>query len=111
MNELAENSQIPLVVDLDGTLINSDLLIESIFLLGSSTPLKLFAAAAKLPAGKAAFKAYIADHVRIEPALLPYNEAVLDAIKTARSAGRQVHLVSASDERYVKSVADHLGLF
>ena len=111
MNELAENSHVPLVVDLDGTLINSDLLIESFFLLGSSSPLKLFGALSKLASGKAAFKAYIADHVQIDPALLPYNEAVLETVKAARSEGRPVHLVSASDERYVKSVAAHLGLF
>ena len=102
---------IPLVVDLDGTLIRSDLLVESFLALLGSNPLGAGQALLSLKDGKAALKAKIADAAEIDVSTLPYDEAVLALVRQARAEGRQTFLVSASDHRYVRAVADHLQLF
>lgn len=101
----------PLVVDLDGTLIRSDLLIETGFAALGEDPACLPALARAMFQGKAALKAAIAARVEIDPAALPYNQDVLDMIHAARAQGRPVHLASGSHETYVAAVAAHLGLF
>lgn len=101
----------PLIVDLDGTLIKTDLLFESFLALIAKSPWLGFIALFKILVGKAALKTYIASHVDIRPDLLPYDQEVVDYIETAQVSGRAVYLVSASDQRYVEAVANHLGLF
>lgn len=101
----------PLVVDLDGTLIRTDLLVESFFAYLGSDPVRVFSLASTLRLGKAALKAKIASSIAIDPTNLPYDERVLALVREARANGRQVFLASASNERYVRHIAEHLGLF
>jgi 4-hydroxybenzoate polyprenyltransferase len=101
----------PIVVDLDGTLLRTDLLVESAFADLGRDPwrvLKLFSAVWR---GKAALKAEIAAKTDIDVSHLPYDEDVVSIIRQRRAEGSQVYLASASNERYVQAVADHLGLF
>ncbi len=107
----AEPADLPLVVDLDGTLIRTDLLVESFFAHLGANPLRILSLSSSLSRGKARLKADIAGETLIDPAHLPYNEQVLSLVRHARESGRLVYLASASNERYVKGVADHLGLF
>ncbi|MCZ0963745.1 UbiA family prenyltransferase [Paracoccus benzoatiresistens] len=102
---------VPLAVDLDGTLIRSDMLIETAFAELGRRPHSLIEMLGALSRGKAALKHRLAERVDFDPSTLPYDEAVLDHIRTARAEGREVYLASASHERLVKAVADHLGLF
>jgi 4-hydroxybenzoate polyprenyltransferase len=102
---------VPLVVDLDGTLIRGDLLVESFFRSVGEDWLAPVALLRPLLRGKAELKAAIADRTPIDPSELPYDEAVLARIRAAVSGGRKVYLASASDERYVAAIAAHLGLF
>ncbi len=101
----------PLVVDLDGTLIRTDLLVESFLSLAGADPRDAMRAIFALRHGKAAMKAAIADAALIDVATLPFDEAVLAFIAEQRAIGRPVVLASASDRRYVEAVAEHLGLF
>ena len=101
----------PLVVDLDGTLIRSDLLIETFFAAIGKDPLCAVALAKAGLQGKAALKTAVARRIDVEAAGLPYNPAVLDMIRDARAQGRPVYLASASHEKYVAAVSDHLDLF
>jgi 4-hydroxybenzoate polyprenyltransferase len=101
----------PLVVDLDGTLIRSDLLVESAFAHVGSDPWRVVGLLSAMRRGKAALKAEIAAETDIDVSRLPYDEDVVSLIQQRRSAGSEVYLASASNERYVKAVADHLGLF
>ncbi len=101
----------PLVVDLDGTLIRSDLLVESYLSLLGADPRGALSALGALRHGKAAFKARIADTAIVDVTTLPFDEDVLALIRMARAEGRETHLASASDHRYVAAVAEHLGLF
>lgn len=101
----------PLVVDLDRTLMKSDLLIEAVFKRAGSNPASIFALLCALRHGKAHFKDVLAQAVDLDPASLPYDEAVLGLIREALAAGRPVYLASASNARIVSAIADHFGFF
>lgn len=102
---------VPLVVDLDGTLLKTDLLYEALFLLLGADPPAVLRAVAALPGGKAAFKARLADAAVLDLHRLPVDEEVLDLVRRARAQGRPVWLASASDTRWVEAFAEHTGLF
>jgi 4-hydroxybenzoate polyprenyltransferase len=103
--------QRPICVDLDGTLVATDTLWESMLLLLRNRPLDLFMLPVWLMAGRAAFKRRISDRVRPAAASLPYREPVVAFIEDARSRGCAVHLVTAADQRIADAVAEHLGVF
>lgn len=102
---------VPLYVDLDGTLIRTDLLLESALRLVVRNPLYLFAIPAWLLRGKAVLKHEIAQRVSLEAVRLPYNTAFLEWLRAQALSGRELVLASASDRRYVAAVAGHVGLF
>ncbi|MDB5473332.1 MAG: putative integral rane prenyltransferase protein [Devosia sp.] len=101
----------PLVVDLDGTLIRSDLLIEAAFAQLGQRPHAIMGMFRAMREGKSVLKDHLSSPDDFDPSSLPYDETVLHYIRQARSAGRPVYLASASHERLVGAVADHLGLF
>ena len=105
------SAPIPLVVDLDGTLIRSDMLVESFLALVGAYPVGGLKALTALKDGKAALKAAIADRALIDVTTLPFDEHVLAMVRDARAEGRPTWLFSASDDRYVQAVAAHLDLF
>ena len=99
----------PLVVDVDGTLVGGDLLIEGAARLIAASPLSLLALPFWLARGRAALKRRIAREVPLPPPTLALNPAVLDEIAAARAAGREVWLASASDARVVAPLAEAVG--
>ena len=101
----------PIFVDLDGTLIKSDLLWETLFLNARQSPGRLMHLPGWLAAGKARLKAELAKGVDFDPALLPYREEVVEALRQARSEGRRIVLATGANDRLAHAVADHLGLF
>jgi len=101
----------PLVVDLDGTLVATDLLIEAALFELSRDPAAFLDMSRSLVRGKASVKEVLAAREGFDPAKLPYDPEVLDVIREARLEGRPIYLASAANERLVKKVADHLGLF
>lgn len=107
----ADDTAIPLCVDLDGTLIRTDMLHETLLLLAKASPASLAALPGWLARGKAGFKHLIAERVVIDPSGLPYREDVLTLIQEARAEGRPVVLATASPTRVATAIADHLGLF
>jgi apolipoprotein N-acyltransferase len=104
-------NQVPLVVDLDGTLIKTDLLWESIARLLRRNPFALFAILFWWTRGRAFLKKQLAVRVKIDPAALPYNEPFLKFLREQKSAGRKIILATASDLQMAKPVADYTGLF
>lgn len=103
---------VPLCVDLDGTLVRSDSLWETILQLAKRRPAKIPPLLwAYFQGGRAAFKAAAVDALVIDPATLPYHDDVLAEIRRARDAGRPVLLVTGANERLAHAVADHVGLF
>src|ERR1700684_3336543 len=101
----------PLCVDLDGTLVKSDTLWDSVCLLVRQKPLDALQAPFWLPGGKAHFKAQIASRVQLAPETLPYNQPLLEYLRAEHRAGRKIYLATATDERTAQAIADFLGLF
>ena len=104
-------SQVPLCVDLDGTLIKTDLLWESLARLLRRNPFQLFPVLVWWLRGRAFLKRQLVRRVAVEPATLPYNETFLAFLREQKSAGRKLVLVTASDRGMALPVADYLGLF
>jgi len=104
------NPEIPLCVDLDGTLINSDMLIESALLLIKRNPFYLFLMFLWLSRGKAILKREIVSRVELDVESLPYNQNVLDYVKT-QSQQRKTVLVTGSDQSIAEAIAAHTGVF
>ena len=101
---------LPLCVDLDGTLLRTDTLVEGLLgLLGSPADLPgTLAAAAR---GRAALKQRVTAAVPLDPALLPYNTELLAWLRSQKQAGRTLVLVTAADRAVAEPIAAHLGLF
>ncbi|CAA0088135.1 Decaprenyl-phosphate phosphoribosyltransferase [Halioglobus japonicus] len=113
MSDMSENSksQFPLCVDLDGTLVNTDTLIESAVLLIKINPLYIFSMLFWLLSGKAYLKEMISARTALDVTTLPYNQALLDWLKQQGSAGRELVLVTAANQRIANAVGTHLGIF
>ncbi|MEM7679172.1 MAG: UbiA family prenyltransferase, partial [Myxococcota bacterium] len=101
----------PLCVDLDGTLIATDMLWESFLLLLKSKPWLLLVVPVWFSQGKAKMKRRLVELVQPDPAALPYRPEVLAYITAAKDAGRPAHLVTASDQRLADRVQQHLQIF
>ena len=105
----SDRAEVPLCVDLDGTLLRSNMLYESLLALLSRNPLYVFLVPFWLLKGKAALKEAIASRVDIDPASLPYDARVVALLQTTRARPRV--LCTATNARYADAIAAHLGLF
>jgi 4-hydroxybenzoate polyprenyltransferase len=103
-------ADVPLCVDMDGTLILTDSLYEGLALLVRRNPLYLLAVPFWRLRGKAALKREIAERAPLDAARLPYNAALVAFLERMRGT-RPLILCTAAHERYARAVADHLGLF
>lgn len=101
----------PLCVDLDGSLIRSDMLHESSIIFAKNKPWHVAAIPGWLLRGKAYLKRKIAAVADVDVQLLPYNGELLDWLKTERASGRKLVLCTASDAKYAEAVATHLDIF
>jgi 4-hydroxybenzoate polyprenyltransferase/phosphoserine phosphatase len=100
-----------LIVDLDGTLLRSDLLFETFWSAFASDWRSPVRAAAALRAGRPALKRHLVEASAVEVATLPYDAEVLAHVREWRERGGRTALVTASDERLARRIADHLGIF
>ena len=101
----------PLCVDLDGTLIAGDTLVESLLAFSREDPLAAWRALAWLARGRAHLKRRLAERASLDVAALPYRPEVLDYLRSQRDEGRELVLATASDRSIAEEVAGHLGLF
>lgn len=102
---------IPLVVDLDGTLLRTDLLVESAIGAAKRQPLAALAMPVWLLRGKAYLKERLALSSSIDAATLPYDPAVVEWLKEEKAAGRRLVLATASHRLLADAVQSHLQLF
>jgi 4-hydroxybenzoate polyprenyltransferase len=101
----------PLVVDLDGTLVKTDLLVESFFALIKRNPFYVLAMPFWLLKGKAFLKQQVHQRIDLDVGTLPYHEPFLDYLKDQQCRGRRLVLATGSDQRIAGQVAEHLQLF
>jgi phosphoserine phosphatase len=102
---------VPLCVDLDGTLIHSDLLWESFVRVLHTRSWRLLLVPWWFVHGRARLKRELAAGTTLDVAALPYNETLLAFLRAEKARGRRLLLVTASDEDFARPVADHVGLF
>ncbi|MCU1226315.1 MAG: UbiA prenyltransferase [Edaphobacter sp.] len=100
-----------LCVDLDGTLVKSDTLVDSTLALARHHPAALLKLPGWLAQGKAALKRHIAGAVQLDVVHLPYNRELLQYLEQQHATGRPIYLATAADTSTAQRVADHLGLF
>lgn len=101
----------PLCVDLDGTLIRTDLTFESLLAALKRQPLLIFCLPLWLLRGRSYLKHRLVQAGQLDVTVLPYHADVLDLIDKARRQGRPVVLVTGSHESLASQVAEHLSLF
>jgi 4-hydroxybenzoate polyprenyltransferase/phosphoserine phosphatase len=100
-----------LCVDLDGTLVKSDTLVDSLLVLLRTRPALVFKLPGRLLHGKAAFKAYVTESISLDVAHLPYNRQLLQFLQQERAKGRPIYLATGADIAIARRVAAHLGIF
>ena len=105
------NSGQVLCVDLDGCLVRTDTLVESLFLFLRLYPLRAPMIVLWLFRGKAHLKSSLAAAAPLRAEALPYNPAVLSYIQGRRAEGIRVILATGADQRIAAGVATHLNLF
>lgn len=101
----------PLVVDLDGTLIQTDMLHETTVRALRHSPHLLLMLPVWLMRGKAHLKQQLATRATVDVSVLPFNNALLQVLQQEKSKGRVLILCTASDRSVAEQVASHLGLF
>lgn len=100
-----------LFVDLDESLIKTDILREQLIRSLAVSPwktLKLLFRKKFLPAS---VKAAIAAEIDTDPSTLPYNDDVLALIHHAKKDKREIVLATATHEKVAKKIAKYLGVF
>jgi 4-hydroxybenzoate polyprenyltransferase/phosphoserine phosphatase len=100
-----------LVVDLDGTLVKSDMLFETFWAAATKNWCSACVASVSLLSGRAALKARLARLAQLDFSLLPYNPDVLAFIAEWRRGGGRTVLVTAADQLIADAVALQLGIF
>ncbi len=106
-----EVSRRPLCVDLDGTLVKSDTLMDSLLLLLRSRPLAALQVPIWLLRGKAAVKEEVGARVSLDVRHLPYNRSLVEYLEVERAEGRRLYLATGADQQLATRIADHVGLF
>jgi len=101
----------PLVVDLDGTLLNTDTLHESALQLLRDKPASTLRIPAWLAQGKAHMKRQISSLTDLNVETLPYNHGFVAWLREQRAAGRRLVLCTATDRSIAEAIAGHLQLF
>ena len=102
---------VPLVVDLDGTLVRGDVAVESMMRVARMGLQALFGMLLCLLRGRSALKTWLARRAPVDPAKLAYRPEVLALIAQARHEHRPVVLATAAHWRTARRVADYLGGF
>jgi phosphoserine phosphatase len=101
----------PLVLDLDGTLIAGDLLYVSLVSILRRNPLVVFQCATWLLRGRAALKRQLALRSRIDWDRLQLHQDVLALAIREEAAGRRIVLATAADAVLAGQLASRLGFF
>jgi 4-hydroxybenzoate polyprenyltransferase len=105
------HSTVPLCVDLDGTLVKTDTLVDSVLALARQNPRAISRIPGWLAQGKAAFKRHVTGAVTLDVAALPYNKPLLDYLVQQHAHGRRIFLATAADRALADRIAQHHPIF
>jgi len=102
---------VALCVDLDGTLVKSDTLLDTVLVVARQRPFDLLQIPAWIGQGRAAFKRHLTAAVSLDVEHLPYNRPLLEYLRQQHGEGRAIYLATAADKKLAERVAAYLGIF
>jgi 4-hydroxybenzoate polyprenyltransferase len=105
------STEVPLCVDLDGTLVKSDTLVDTVIVLARQSPRSLLQFPKWISEGKASFKRKVSSLASIDVVHLPYNQPLLEYLRQQHAEGREIYLATGADTLLAERVAAHLGIF
>ena len=111
MSMSSDAHNVALCVDLDGTLLTTDSLWESLVALVLRNPFILFSVLSWMVQGKARLKLEVAARSNRAPSSWPCRQEVLDLIRLEKANGRKVVLATGAPALVAQGIAEHLGLF
>ncbi|MDB2387562.1 UbiA family prenyltransferase [bacterium] len=100
-----------IVVDLDKSLLKTDLFVESFFKLIFSKPWLVFKVLKKLIISKSKCKSYVASNININPQNLPYNKRVLDLVTNYKNKGNSIILSTGAPRKHAEQIYNYLNIF
>jgi 4-hydroxybenzoate polyprenyltransferase/phosphoserine phosphatase len=100
-----------LCVDLDGTLVKSDTLLDTVLVVARQKPLELVHIPGWIAQGRAAFKKHLTKLVTLDVEHLPYNKPLLEYLRQQYGEGREIYLATAADRELAERIAAYLGIF
>jgi len=107
----SSEAAIPLCIDLDGTLIKTDTLLELLLRFVRSRDRRIYRIPCWIIRGRAYFKKELARCVSLDPSLLPRHSLLIDYILHEKKKGRPVILVTAASKKTARIFADFFGFF
>ncbi len=111
MSSGTSDSKPVLCVDLDGSLIKTDFLLEGLSYIITKKPWLLPLIPLWLLKGRAHLKLKLSQTAKINVETLPYNTQVLDYINHGKSSGQKIALTTATNTTQANLVAAYLGVF
>ena len=111
VEEALDDIDVPLCIDMDGTLLRTDALMEGIVRLFRKDIATLASLPVWLARGRATLKARVAEHAPLDVASLPYHAEFIQWLRAQHARGRRLVLCTAANERVARDVANHLGVF
>ena len=108
---LSHSNNIPLIIDLDGTLTKSDTLVESAIIFIRKKFFNVFLIIGWLLKGKIYFKNQLIKQVQINPKDIPYNKDVLSFVLNERKKRNKLILCSGAHKDQVKLIFNYFNFF
>jgi 4-hydroxybenzoate polyprenyltransferase/phosphoserine phosphatase len=102
---------VALCVDLDGTLVKSDTLLDTVLVVARQRPIELVHIPGWIAQGRAAFKKHLTELVKLDVEYLPYNRPLLEYLRQQYGEGREIYLATAADRELAERIAAYLGIF
>lgn len=102
---------VPIIVDLDGTLVRNDTLYVLAWQILLKKPWACVMLPIKLLNGKAAMKQYMSSVLDLEPSPLSFHKELVDWLLQQKESGRAIVLCTASSQQVADIIADHVGFF
>jgi 4-hydroxybenzoate polyprenyltransferase len=109
--DFAAHDEVPLVVDLDGTLLRTDTLVETLFAVARADPASLLRLPLWLIQGRAALKRALAKRAALDVHTLPFDRELLGHLRREKRRGRRLVMATGADARIAHAIADELKLF
>ena len=99
-----------LIVDLEGTLIKSEIFLETFWYAFKKDFLIPFKVLFAFTKGKSFLKKYLFNLAQIDYTTLPFNNVIIEYLKNHYSKGYEVYFLSSYSEKIAQSIVQHINI-